>query len=85
MDAHSACRLPVASLLWRPSADSWALSVACKATLTWNGSELVFAEHQEPPTPADVHWDDDERRSLRAAGDLVPTKARVDVVLVGSA
>lgn len=85
MDVHSACRLPVASLLWRPSADAWALTVVCKATFTWSGSTLSLAEHQEPPTPADLHWDDDERRSLRAASDLVPIKPRVDVVLVGHA
>lgn len=85
MDVRSACRLPVESLLWRPSADSWALTVVCKATFSWSGSELELAEHQEPPTPADLHWDGDEARSLRAASDLVPIKPRVDVVLVGSA
>jgi hypothetical protein len=85
MDVSSACRLPVASLLWRPSADAWALTIVCRATFHVRAHELVLAEQQDPPLTRDEYEGEGELRSLRMASDLVPMKSRLDVVLVGSA
>lgn len=85
MDVISYCPLPVASLVWRPRAGSWALTVVAKATFTLEPGESPLAEEQELPFEDDIHWDDDERRSLAAASDLAPYKGRADVIVVGSA
>lgn len=74
-----------ASLIWQPRPGVWALTVICKATFTLLPGESSLAPAPDPPNDADDHWNDDPRRSLHAASDLVPFKRRVDVVLVGHA
>ncbi|WP_197041424.1 DUF2169 family type VI secretion system accessory protein [Chondromyces apiculatus] len=57
----------------------------CKATFALAPGESRLADHQEPILDLDSHWEDDVGRSLRVPSDLVPHKARADVLLVGSA
>jgi hypothetical protein len=77
--------LPFATLLWQPRRDAWLLTVVCKATFTLAPGELELASQQYPVTHEDSYWDDDDSRSLAVASDLVPSKPRADIVLVGSA
>src|SRR5712671_7403557 len=37
------------------------------------------------PLGGDVHWDDDDAKSLKYASDFAPMKPRADLLLVGSA
>ncbi len=85
MDIVSTCPLRVASIVWRPRAGAWALTIVCKATFRLAPGVCTLAEPQEEPAESDDHWDDDPTRSLHAAGDLVPFKPRADVLLVGHA
>lgn len=84
MDIVSECQLRVGSMVWRSGAAHW-LTVVCKATFSLALIESPLARVQEPINEDDDYWDDDETRSLRAPSDLVPYKARADVLLVGSA
>ena len=85
MDVVSLCPLRVSSLIWRPSSGGHALTVICKGTFELRPSELALAQQQEDPSEEDNFWDDDPNRSVRAPSDLVPFKARADVMLVGQA
>jgi hypothetical protein len=85
MDVVSACPLPVASVLWQPRPGKWALTFVCKATYRLAPTESELASEQEPPNEDENYWDDDITRSLYAPSDLVPFKARADVILVGHA
>jgi hypothetical protein len=85
MDAVSVGPLKVATLRWQARPGAWVLTVVCKATYRLQPGESALAETQEPPNEDDNHWDDDPARSLRFACDLVPYKARADVLLTGSA
>lgn len=85
MDVVSTCPLPVASVLWQPRAGKWALTFVCKATYELAPTESALAREQEAPYEYDNYWNDDTTRSLYAASDLVPFKARADVILVGHA
>lgn len=84
MHVTSACPLRVASIVWQPRPDAFALTVVCKATFTLRPGESPLASAQEKPFKADAPWEDG-RGSLRAASDLVPFKRRVDVVVIGHA
>ncbi|AKT40622.1 DUF2169 family type VI secretion system accessory protein [Chondromyces crocatus] len=85
MDVVSACPLRVGSTLWQPRADAWALTVVCKATYELTPGVSPLAQEQEAPNETDSYWDDDLRRSLRVASDMVPFKRRADILLTGSA
>ncbi|UQA56566.1 DUF2169 family type VI secretion system accessory protein [Polyangium aurulentum] len=69
MELVSACPLPVAPLLWQPRPGAFCLTVVCKATFLLEPSRARLAPAQEPVRE----------------GDLVPSKPRADVVLVGHA
>jgi hypothetical protein len=69
MELVSACSLPVAPLLWQPRSGAFCLTVVCKATFLLEPSRARLAPTQEPVRDA----------------DLVPSKPRADVVLVGHA
>lgn len=73
------------SLRWQPRPGAWALTVICKATFHLIPGEMSVAAAADPLNDADDYWNDDPRRSLHAASDLVPFKRRADVVLVGHA
>ena len=47
--------------------------------------ECALAQDQEAPNETDEHWNDEPQRSVRAPGDLAPSKPKADVVVVGSA
>jgi hypothetical protein len=84
MDVVSTCPLRVSARVW-PSAHGWGMTVVCKAVYRLLPGESELDAHQEAPNEEDSHWDDDPRRSLSSASDLVPFKARPEVLLVGSA
>lgn len=73
------------SLLWRLRNGAWAQTVIAKLTFELRPGTAVLADAQEPVLSQDEHWDDDLARSIFAPSDLVPFKARADVVLVGDA
>jgi hypothetical protein len=72
MDLVAACPLRVGSILWQPRPGAWMLTVVCKATYVLLPVESPLAGEQDPLNETDDHWNDDERRSLQAASDLVP-------------
>jgi hypothetical protein len=83
MEVVSLSPLRVASVLWQPRPGAYALTVVCKATYALAPGECTLARDQEPPNEADAHWNDDPARSLHFASDLVPFKARPEVLLTG--
>ena len=85
MDVVSTCPLRVASVVWQPRAGAWALTLVCKATFQLQPGVSPLAEAQAAPAEDDVHQDGDPTRSLHVPGDLVPFKARADVLLAGHA
>jgi hypothetical protein len=85
MDVLCLAPFRVGTLPWQPKPGAHALTVVCKATFRLAPGECALAEMQEQLNEADDHWSDDPARSLYAASDLVPRKARADVMLVGHA
>ena len=85
MEVVSTGPFRAASLLWQPRPGVFVLTVVCKATYTLLPATSPLAHEQDAPNEVDDHWNDDERRSLHAASDLVPFKRRADVLLVGHA
>ncbi len=77
--------LPLSTLLWQPRPQAWLVTVVCKATFTLAPNDLKLASAHEAIATSDSFWDDDENRSLSLASDVVPSKPKADVVLVGSA
>ncbi len=64
---------------------TFVFTVICKATYWLRPGEAVIAPEQEALNEADDHWDDDPNRSVRAPSDIMPTKIRPEVTLVGYA
>jgi hypothetical protein len=77
--------LPAASVIWQPRAKTYWVTAIAKITFEICPGEMKLSSTQEPITFHDAFWNDDDRRSLTAATDLVPSKARCDVVVVGQA
>src|SRR5262245_32502808 len=74
-----------ASFVWQPRPLTYTLTVAAKLTFLLAPGELRISDVQEPLNEEDNYWDDDPSRSLYSPSDLVPTKPRADVLLVGNA
>lgn len=72
-------------LVWRKSAERWALTVVVKATFDVVPGELRPSSQLAPVYGADVHEGGNPAHALIAPNDLVPFKARADVLLVGHA
>lgn len=72
------------SCVWQQRG-TFILTVVCKTTYWLRPGEAVIAPEQEALNEADDHWDDDPNRSVRAPSDLMPTKMRPEVTLVGYA
>ncbi|MEZ4297650.1 MAG: DUF2169 domain-containing protein [Polyangiaceae bacterium] len=85
MDLVSSGPLRVSGLRFQLSDGAPALAVVCKATFTLRPGESPLAAQQDEPAEEDTYWDDDPQRSLSASTDLVPFKARADVLVVGYA
>src|SRR5262245_51195245 len=85
MEVVSACPLPVGSLVWQAWSGAVVLTVVCKATFRLRSIESPLADEQDPIFDADRYWNDDPRRGLCTATDLVPFKRRAEVILVGHA
>jgi hypothetical protein len=77
--------LPAASVIWQPRVHTFWVTAIAKITFDISPGEMRLSNTQEPITFADSFWNDDDRRSLTAATDLVPSKSRCDVVVVGQA
>jgi len=77
--------LRTGSTVWQTRSGSFVLTVVCKTTYWLAPGEAVIAAEQEAVNEADDHWDDDPNRSVRAPSDLMPTKLRPEVTLVGYA
>lgn len=76
--------LPVSSLVWQGPANR-ILTIVCKATFTLCPGESPLSPVQQPLNSEDVHLENEPGRSMEAPSDLVPFKARADVLLVGFA
>lgn len=85
MDVVSKGPLGVASRVWPSAPGVFTLTVVCKATYLLAPGKSQLHQEQDAPNEEDSYWDDDPRRSLSSASDLVPFKKQADVVLVGSA
>ncbi|MFO0756299.1 MAG: DUF2169 domain-containing protein [Byssovorax sp.] len=85
MDIVSLSPFRTGSLVWQPRKGRFSLTVVCKATYALEPGESGLAAEQEDVNEHENHWDDDPRRSLYAPSDLVPFKARADVMLIGHA
>lgn len=85
MEVLSLCPFRAAGLVWQPRPSAYSLLVVCKATFDLVPGVARLAEIQDYPNEEDNHWDDDPKKSLYSATDLVPSKPRADVLLVGHA
>jgi hypothetical protein len=85
MDVVSICPLPVASFVFRRASGEQVQTIVCKATFDLLAGECRLAAQQEPLHDDDKHYSGDPAKSVYAAGDLAPFKARADVLLVGKA
>ena len=85
MDVVSLCPLRVASFLWQPQRGGYVFTVVAKGTFRLGPIESRLAQEQEYPNDDDNYWNDDPARSLYSPTDLVPFKARPEVMLVGHA
>lgn len=85
MEVLSLCPFRAAGLVWQPRPSAFSLLVVCKGTFDLAPGVARLAEIQDYPNEEDNHWDDDPKRSLYSATDLVPSKPRADVLLVGHA
>lgn len=72
------------STIWQ-TRSGFVLTVVCKITYWLKPGEAAVAAEQEAVNDADDHWDDDPNRSVRAPNDLMPSKIRPEVMLVGYA
>ncbi|UQA58629.1 DUF2169 family type VI secretion system accessory protein [Polyangium aurulentum] len=73
------------SRVWQARGGSFVLTVVCKTTYWLKPGEAQVLVEQEAINETDDHWDDDPNRSVRAPSDLMPTKPRPEVTLVGYA
>lgn len=85
MQVLSVSPLRAGSVIWQPRRGVLALTVVAKATFSLLPGEAVLAEDQEFPNEEPNHWNDDPARSVYAPSNIVPGKARADVMLVGHA
>ncbi|HTN89163.1 MAG TPA: DUF2169 domain-containing protein [Sorangium sp.] len=85
MKVVSLSQLPVGLVVWQPHPGAWIQTVVCKSTFELYPGVCALAAEQEPLHLSERHWRDDASWSLYAASDLVPHRARADVVLVGHA
>ncbi len=72
-------------LPWTNASGQSFATVVAKMTFDVGASQISLSSAQEDILAADRHYDDDPNRSVYAPADLVPFKARVDVLLVGHA
>lgn len=59
--------------------------LVCKATYDLVAGACTLSHEPLPIQERDAYWEDDARRSLRAASELVPPRPHAEVTLVGSA
>ncbi len=74
-----------ASAVWVTPNGGWSLTLVCKVTFMLTPNVTTLADVPIPPLANDVYLNGDPKKELYGAGDLVPSKALTDVVLVGRA
>jgi hypothetical protein len=85
VEISSLCPFCVSTLVWEAQPSQFSLTVTVKATFRLvPGAEARVADVQEP-LGADRHWDDRPMASLFAPADVVPSKRKIDVLVVGHA
>ena len=85
MDVVALSPVLASRLVWRRDAERWAVTVVVKATFDLVPGEVRPSSQPAPVYGADVHEGGNTALSLIAPNDLVPFKARADVLLVGHA
>ena len=85
MQVDSDCPLRPGWVIWQMANGALVLTVVAKATYQLQPVECPLAPTQDEPAEVDQHWDDDAWKSVRVPDDLVPFKARADVLVVGRA
>ncbi|MEZ4295260.1 MAG: DUF2169 domain-containing protein [Polyangiaceae bacterium] len=85
MDVVALSPVHASRLLWRRDPERWALTVVVKATFDVVPGEVRPATQLAPVYGADVYEGGNPGGALIAPNDLVPFKARADVLLVGHA
>jgi hypothetical protein len=85
VEISSLCPFCVSTLLWEAQPSQFSLTITVKATFRLvPGGEARIADVQEP-LDIDRHWDDRPMASLFAPADVVPSKRKADVLVVGQA
>lgn len=84
MQIQSFCNFPSALLLFRPQEDKWGLALICKATYRLAPVTSTLASEQEPLHVCEKYYNDNPTQSVECPNDMVPFKARAEVLVVGS-
>jgi hypothetical protein len=85
MDVVSRSPFVVGSFRFRRANGRDAAAIVAKATFDLRPGECEFADIQGPLVTREVRFRDDPNASVLLASDLSPSKARADVVVIGSA
>jgi hypothetical protein len=85
MDVVALSPVVASRLVWRRGEGRWALTLVVKATFDVVPGEVRPSGQLAPVYGADVHEGGQTSHPLIAPNDLVPFKARADVLLVGHA
>lgn len=85
MQIQSFCNLPCALLPFRPREDQSAIALVCKATYHLTPVLSTLASEQEPLVFGEKYYNDNPTQSVERPNDMVPFKARAEVLVVGSA
>ncbi|HHH10482.1 MAG TPA: DUF2169 domain-containing protein [Sorangium sp.] len=85
MQIVSLAPVPVASRLWRYSGQSWSLAIVCKITVRLEAGQAVLAKSHDPIHEQEITAGAAGANRLHAPADLVPSRAGVDITLVGDA
>src|SRR5262245_17702819 len=85
MDVVALSPVVTSRVVWRKSVERWVITVVVKATFDLVPGEVRPSNQPAPVYGADVHEGGHPAHALIAPNDLVPFKARADVLLVGHA
>jgi hypothetical protein len=85
VDIVSISPLRVASLFWRTGRETWQMTAICRGTYSLTHGDPVLLPEQEEPEASDVVVRGFPGADVHCPSDMVPRKAKVDVLLVGAA
>ena len=72
-------------MLWQGNSGAVFATIIAKATYALDRELCALLDDPEPIQDHDDHWDDDKQKSVHIPSDLVPFKAKPEVVVVGHA